>query len=85
MAEPRWKAFAWKDVETQTEVPLQHASAQVSVCSECQNLALAVQGDRDSACVSCNQLNDLLSLLTDLKNAAERLRCTGECEREIDW
>ena len=46
MAEPRWKAFAWKDVETQTEVPLQHASAQVSVCSECQNLALAVQGDR---------------------------------------
>lgn len=51
MAEPRWKAFAWKDVETQTEVPLQHASAQVSVCSECQNLALAVQGDRDSACV----------------------------------
>ena len=85
MAEPRWKAFAWKDVETQTEVPLQHASAQVSGCGECQSLAFAVLGEGDSTCVRCGHVNDLLSLVVDLKEEVERLRSVKECEREIYW
>ena len=60
-------------------------SAQVSGCSECQSLAFAVLGERDSTCVRCDQLNDLLSLVVDLKEEVERLRSIKECEREIDW
>ena len=85
MAAPRWKAAARKNVETQTEVPKQGASAQVSGCSECQSLAFAVLGEGDSTCVRCEQLNDLLSLVVDLKEEVERLRSIKECEREIDW
>ena len=84
MAAPRLKAAARKNVETQTEVPKQDASAQVSGCSECQSLAFAVLGEEDSRCVRCDQLNDLLSLVVDLKEEVERLRSIKECEREID-
>jgi len=79
------KAAAKKNVETQTEVPKQDASVQVFGCSEFQSLAFAVLGERDSTCVRCDQLNDLLSLVVDLKEEVERLRSIKECEREIDW
>jgi len=82
---PRWKATAKNNVETEAEVPKQDGSVQVSVCSECQSLAFAVLGEGDSTCVRCNQLNDLLSLVVDLKEEVERLRSIRECEREIDW
>ena len=59
-------------------------SAQVSGCSECQSLAFAVLGERDSTCVRCDQLNDLLSLVVDLKKV-KRLRSKRECEREMNW
>lgn len=73
-------------MEAQTEVPRQHASnTQVCGCSECQSLAFAVQSDGDSACIRCDQLNDLLSLVADPKEEGERLRRIRECEREIDW
>ena len=85
MAAPRWKAAARKNVETQTEVPKQDASVQVPGCSECQSLAFAALGEGDSTCVRCDQLNDLLSLVVDLKEKVERLRSTKECERETDW
>ena len=84
MAAHWWKAAARKNVETQTEVPKQGASAQVSGCSECQSLAFAVLGDGDSTCVRCDQLNDLLSLMVDLKEEVEKLRSLRECERETD-
>ena len=58
---------------------------QVSVCSEYQSLAFAVLGEGGSTCVRCNQLNDLLSLVADLKEELERLRSTKECEMEIGW
>ena len=83
MAAHWWKAAARKNVETQTEVPKQDASAQVSGCSEFQSLAFAVLGERDSTCVRCDQLND--SLVVDLNEEVERLRSIKECEREIDW
>ena len=79
------KAAAKKNVETQTEVLKQHVSVQVSGCSECQSLTFAVLGEGDSTCVRRNQLNDLLSLVVDLKEEVERLRSIKECEREIDW
>ena len=68
------KAAAKKNVETQTEVPKQDASAQVSGCSECQSLAFAVLGEGDGSCVRCDQLNDLLSLVVDLKEEVKKMR-----------
>ena len=85
MAVPRWKATARKNVETQTEVLKQDGSVQVSGCSECQSLAFAVLGEGDSSHVRCDQLNDLLSLVVDLKEEVERLRSIKKCERKIDW
>lgn len=76
---------AKKNVDTQTVVPKQHASTQVSGCSECQSLAFALLGEGDSTCVRCDQVNDLFSFVVDLKDEVERLRSIKECEREIDW
>ena len=41
----------------------------------------------DGGCTSirCDQLSDLLSLVTDLKEEVERLRTIKDCERETDW
>lgn len=66
--------MAKKNAETHTEVPKQHASAQVSGCRECQRLAFAVLGDGDSTCVRCDQLNDLLSFVVDLKEEVKKMR-----------
>ena len=33
----------------------------------------------------CDQLDDLLSLVVELKEEVERLRSITECEREIGW
>lgn len=72
-------------METPAEVPHRHASVHIHGCSECQSLALALQGDGDSTCVRCRQLNDLLSPVVDLKEELERLRSIRKCERETDW
>lgn len=56
----------------------------ISGC-ECQSLVLAVQGSRDNSCIRCDQVNDLLSLVADLKEEVGRLRSVREREREIDW
>lgn len=79
------RASAKKNVQILTEIPLQHASAQVCGCRECQGLAFAMQGDGDSACVRCKVLNNILSLVVDLKEEVERLSSIRECERETDW
>ena len=36
-------------------------------------------------CVRCEQVDELLSLVVELKEEVERLRTIRECEREIDW
>lgn len=82
---PYRKAAAKMSEETQTEPPTQDAGVQVSGCTECQSLALAVLGEGGSDCVHCDQVNYLLSLVVDLKEEVERLRTIKECEREIDW
>ena len=40
--------------------------------------------DGGRTCIRCDQLNDLLSLVIDLKEEVERLRTIKDCEREID-
>ena len=72
-------------METQTEVLKQHASTHVSGCGGCHGLAFAVLDNEDSTCAIYDQVNDLLSLVVDLKEEVERLRNIRECERKIDW
>lgn len=51
----------------------------------CLNLLLPIDGDRDTACVRCEQVEDLISLLAELKEEVEKLRAIRECEQELDW
>ena len=61
-------------VATLTEVPSRDASTQVTGCVDCWSLAFAVPDDGGRTCKRCDQLNDLLSLVIDLKEEVERLR-----------
>jgi len=79
------KAVARRIVGTHTEVPHKHSAVQVSGCRECLSLVLGLEHSRDNSCVRCHQVNDLLSLVAELKEEVERLRNIRECEREIDW
>ena len=72
-------------VATQTEAPSRDASTQVTGCVDCWSLAFAVPDDGGRTCIRCDQLNNLLSLVIDLKEEVERLRTIKDCEREIDW
>ena len=40
---------------------------------------------KDATRVRCEQVDEMLSLVVELKEEVERLRTTRECEREIDW
>ena len=81
----RQKALSRKSVATQTECPLKNAAVQVSGCREYLSLLPPSEGGRDSVCVRCEQVDDLVSLVAELKEEVERLRAIGECEQEIDW
>lgn len=85
MVAPQQKVVVKKSVETHTEAPHKHASAQVSDFSKCQSLAFAEQGDSENTCIWCSRVNDLFSLVADLKEAVERLMSIRESERAIDW
>jgi len=79
------KAVARRSVGTQTEAPCKDTGVQVSGCRECLSLAFVPEDSRDNSCVQCEQVNDLLSPMAELKEEVERLRSIRECEREIDW
>jgi len=85
MVTTRGKAVARRSVGTQTEAPRKDRAVQVSGCRECLSLALVPADSRDDCCVRCEQVNDLLSLVAELKEEVERLRSIRECEREINW
>ena len=68
------RAAAKKNMETQTESMNVHAAVQVSGCGECLALSLLQEGSRDTTCVRCEQVEDLLSLAVELKEEVERLR-----------
>ena len=42
-------------------------------------------GGRETACVRCEQVDDLVRMVAELKEEVQRLRDIRECEREIDW
>jgi len=71
MVSTRLKAIARKSVGTQMEVPHKCTAVQVSGCRECLRLALVLEGSRDSSCVWCEQVSDLLILVAELKGSGE--------------
>jgi len=85
MFSTRGNAVARRSVGSQTEAPRKDIGVQVSGCRECLSLALTPEDSRDNSCVQCDQVNDLLSLVSELKEEVERLRSIWECERDIDW
>ncbi|XP_054044411.1 uncharacterized protein LOC128904316 isoform X1 [Rissa tridactyla] len=85
MVATRSKAAVKKTVGTQTEAPHEHMGVQASGCRVCRSLAVATEGSGDNTCVRCEQVNDLLVLVAELKAEVERLRSIRECERESDW
>ncbi|KFP06528.1 hypothetical protein N300_02212, partial [Calypte anna] len=60
-------------------------AVQVSGCEECLSLVLALADSENKVCVRCEQVNDLLSMVAELKEEVERLRSIRESEKEIDW
>ena len=59
-------------------------AVQVSGCRECQSLLLPREDGKDATCVRCKQVDELLSLVVELREEVERLRTIRECEWEID-
>ena len=78
-------AYSKKSVLTQMEGLPRNVAVQVSGCKECLSLLLPGEGGRDSTCVRCEQVDELLSLVVELKEEVQRLRTIRECERETDW
>ncbi|KAK4817905.1 hypothetical protein QYF61_002388 [Mycteria americana] len=72
------------DVAAQTELPGKHAATQVSGCRECLGLSLFMHGSRADSCVRCDQVDDLLCMVAELREEVERLRSIREAEKEID-
>lgn len=54
-------------------------------CRQCHNLSLVSESSRVNTCVRGNQVDDLLSLVAELKEEVERLKSIRECEGDIDW
>lgn len=48
------------------------------------SLLLLVEGGRDTTCMRCEQVEDLLIPVAELKEE-ERLRSIRDCEQEVDW
>ncbi|KAK4806799.1 hypothetical protein QYF61_005595 [Mycteria americana] len=73
------------DAATQMELPGKHAATQVSGCRECLGISLFTHGSRADSCVRCDQVDDLLCMVAELREEVERLRSIREAEKEIDW
>ena len=84
MVSTRQQAYSKKILTTQTEGLPRNVAVQVSGCRECLGLLLPGEGGRGSTSVRCEQVDELLSLVVELKEEVERLRTIREREREID-
>ncbi|XP_040974865.1 uncharacterized protein LOC121232493 [Aquila chrysaetos chrysaetos] len=73
------------DVATRTELPQKRAAVQASGCRACQSLSLVTDGSSEYSCVRCHQLDDLLSLVAELREEVQRLRSIRESEKEGGW
>ncbi|XP_035745204.1 uncharacterized protein LOC118451757 [Egretta garzetta] len=74
MVSTRLKAVARKNVATQTESPpkQKHAAVQVVGHRECLSLSAVPENGKDSGCLKCEQLDDLLCLVAELKEEVEK-------------
>ena len=84
MVSTRQQAYSKKILTTQTEGLPRNVAVQVSGCRECLGLLLPGEGGRGSTCVRCEQVDELLSLVVELKEEVERLRTIREREWETD-
>lgn len=80
-----WRAPAKRNMETQTESMNVHATVQVSGCRECLALSLLQECSQDTTYMWCEQVDDLLSLVVEIKEEIERLRSMEDCRKGIDW
>ncbi|KAJ7427147.1 hypothetical protein WISP_09386 [Willisornis vidua] len=74
-----------RGVSVQTEPSEKDAATQVSGCIDCLSLELLPEDSVRSTCIRCEQVNDLLCLVAELREEVERLRNIRESAREIDW
>lgn len=72
------KAVNKRNLVSQTVVQCNQVVVQVPGYRECQSVSLSMVDCRDESCAHSEQVNDL-------KEEVERLRCTRECEWEINW
>ena len=71
-------------METQTESMNVRATVQVSGSKEYLALSLLQEGSWDTTCVWCEEVEDLLSLVVELKEEVEKLRSIWDCGKGID-
>ncbi|PKU39574.1 rna-directed dna polymerase from mobile element jockey- hypothetical protein [Limosa lapponica baueri] len=60
------------DVGTQAELPQKHVAIQLTGCRECQSLSLVKGVSYENCCVCCEQVNNLLSLVAELREEVKR-------------
>lgn len=84
MVSARQQACPKKAVATQAEGLPRNVAVQVSGCRECLSLLLPREDGKEATCVRCEQVDELLSLVVELREEAERLRTIRECEKEMD-
>ena len=67
-------AYSKKSVLTQMEGLPRNVAVQVSGCRECLSLLLPGEGGRDSTCVRCEQVDELLSMVAELNEEVKSLQ-----------
>ena len=74
MVSTRHRACPKKTVATQTVDLPRNVMVQDSGCRECLNLLLLREDGKDTTCMRCEQVDELLSLVVELREKVERLR-----------
>ncbi|RMC00455.1 hypothetical protein DUI87_23065 [Hirundo rustica rustica] len=85
MVSTRSKSVVGTGVCDQVEPSKKDVSVQTHSCPECLSLSVASGDVAEKACLGCEQVNDLLSLVAELREEVERLRSIRDSDREIDW
>ncbi len=77
----RQRAAAKRHAETESTSV--RATVQVSGYGECLALSLLQESSQGTTCVQCEQVEDLLSLVVELKEEVEGLRSIRDCGKGI--
>ena len=73
------------DAASQAELWWEHAATQVSGCRMCPTLIPVSDNSSEHTCGRCAQVEELLCLVTELREEVSRLRSIRERERERDY